>query len=82
MTATTFSVQAAESSAPKPEKLAFSVDEFCEVASVGRSFVYEEIRAGRLIAQKAGSRTLITRENAKTYMANLPVVDAAVDSAA
>ena len=70
--------QVTSAPAPKSEKFAYSVDGFCEVASVRRSFAYQEIRAGRLIAQKAGSRTLITVENAKKYLANLPVVTAAV----
>ena len=55
--------------APRPN----SVDAFCKEEGFGRSFVYEEIRAGRLIAKKAGGKTLILPEERKRYFASLPV---------
>ena len=85
MTTPTTSTQAADTSAPKSEKFAFSIDELCKpdgATPFGRSFIYEEIRAGHLIAQKAGGRTIVTAENLKKYLANLPVVNAASDATA
>jgi hypothetical protein len=56
---------------------AFSVDGFCTWAGIGRSAAYEEIKSGRLVAKKRGTRTLIPRENAETWLANLPSTNAA-----
>ncbi len=39
-------------------KLAYSIAELTEISGVGRSFLYEEIKAGRLIVTKAGRRSL------------------------
>jgi hypothetical protein len=38
------------------------INDFCRRNSVGRSFAYEQIRAGKLAAVKAGKKTLITYE--------------------
>jgi excisionase family DNA binding protein len=52
--------------------LAYSIDDFAEATGVGRSKLYQEIRAGRLHAKKLGSRTLITAEAADEWFAQLP----------
>ena len=74
--------QVGNTSAPNSEKLAYSIAEFSEATGLGRSFLYVEIREGRLLAQKAGARTLITSDNGKAFLANLPGVDVAPDAAA
>jgi hypothetical protein len=51
---------------------ALSVVEFARLHSIGRSTVYEEISAGRLIARKFRSRTLVTIEDARAWRASLP----------
>lgn len=51
---------------------AYSIQEFCRFFSVGRSSIYEEIRAGRLRIRKAGTRTLIAREDALAWLNALP----------
>ena len=56
-----------------PEKLAYSILEFCEVAGLKRSTVYEEIKDGRLIARKARGRTIILPTDARNYLLNLPI---------
>ncbi len=55
-----------------PEALAHSVNEAAKIARVGRSFLYEEIRAGRLIARKAKGRTLILHPDLVDYLSHLP----------
>ncbi len=55
-----------------PEALAYSVGDAAEVAGVGRSFFYNEIRAGRLIARKAKGRTLILHPDLVDYLSRLP----------
>ena len=49
-----------------------TVAEFCSTYNVGRTFLYEEVRAGRLTACKAGSKTLIMRVDAEQWAASLP----------
>ncbi len=57
-----------------PERLAYSIDEFCECTCIGRSTVYEEIKAGRLIARKARGRTVILPTDGKNYLRSLPTI--------
>ncbi|TWG35789.1 excisionase family DNA binding protein [Acidovorax delafieldii] len=49
-----------------------TVNEFCKWASIGRTKLYAEMNAGRLMAKKFGSRTLIPRTEAKKWMEQLP----------
>ena len=60
-----------------PESLALSVDEACAVAGVGRTFLYGEIDAGRLIARKARRRTIILRGELESWLSALPPMKAA-----
>jgi hypothetical protein len=55
-------------------KLAYSITELTQMAAVGRSFLYDEIKAGRLIVRKAGRRSLILAEDASAWLASLPKV--------
>jgi excisionase family DNA binding protein len=55
-----------------PDVLAHSIPEAAKIAGVGRSFLYEEIRAGRLIARKARGRTLILHRDLVDYLSDLP----------
>ena len=50
-------------------KLAYGINEAMEATSIGRSFIYEEIKAGRLKTFKVGTRTLITAENLSAWLA-------------
>ena len=54
-----------------PEKLAYSIKEFCNATSIGRTKVYELISEGRLISVKLGSKTLITADEAQRFMRGL-----------
>jgi hypothetical protein len=40
-------------------KLAYSIAELSEMAGVGRSFLYEEVKAGHLVVTKAGRRSIV-----------------------
>ena len=59
---------------PKPAagQQAYSVEKFGDAFSIGRSTIYEEIRAGRLKVRKAGARTLISHEDAMAWPNALP----------
>lgn len=47
---------------------AYDIKSFCKAFNVSRSFVYAEIKAGRLKVVKVGRRTLIPRENASAWL--------------
>jgi len=51
---------------------AFSVDDFCLWAGVGRTAAYAEMSAGKLEARKLGRRTIILRSEAERWLAALP----------
>ena len=51
---------------------AFSISEFCQRYSVGRTVAYAEIAAGRLQALKLGRRTLISLDGAEEWLRALP----------
>jgi hypothetical protein len=51
---------------------AFTVKEFCERYGIGHTALYEELKAGRLVAKKRGARTLIPRTNAREWFNALP----------
>lgn len=51
---------------------AMSVMQFCAWASIGRTAAYGEIKAGRLRAKKCGARTIITFDDARRWLTDLP----------
>jgi hypothetical protein len=51
---------------------AHSLSDFCERYGVGRTKAYDEIKAGRLKARKNGRSTIISDDDAKAWLANLP----------
>ena len=57
---------------PSPHRFAFAISEVVEIVGVGRSFIYEEIKAGRLIVRKAGRRSLVFDADLKAWLASLP----------
>jgi hypothetical protein len=48
------------------------LNDFCRRNRVGRSFVYEQIRDGKLIAVKVGARTYVTYEAEVAWRNALP----------
>jgi len=53
-----------------------SVERFAAKHAISRAQTYLEIAAGRLIARKVGSRTIITREDAARWRRALPKMSA------
>jgi excisionase family DNA binding protein len=51
---------------------ALTISEVCSACGLGRSKVYEAIADGSLKARKAGRRTLVLRDDMKTFLAALP----------
>ena len=52
-----------------PNRLAYSIAGAVQVTSVGRSKLYEEIKAGRLKTFKVGTRTLIAASDLTEWLA-------------
>jgi excisionase family DNA binding protein len=53
------------------EPLVLSIDEAAKALSIGKTKLYAELAAGRIVGTKLGKRTLIKRENLNEYIANL-----------
>lgn len=53
-------------------KLAYSIAELPAIISVGRSHLYEEIRAGRLRTVKVGRRTLVLADDLQAWLRAKP----------
>jgi len=54
------------------EPFAYSVDEAAKNTDLGRSKLFEEIKAGNLRAKKVGRRTIVLAEDLRKYLRNLP----------
>jgi excisionase family DNA binding protein len=61
-----------DSTAPLVETAAMSVEETARFLGLGQSSIWREIREQRLAARKCGRRTLILREDALSYLRDLP----------
>jgi hypothetical protein len=55
-------------------KLALSIPDLIEGSGLGRTFIYEEINAGRLIVRKAGRRTIVLDADARAWLASFPTL--------
>jgi excisionase family DNA binding protein len=49
-------------------RLAYGINQAVEATSIGRSLLYEEIRAGNLKTFKIGTRTLIAAEDLTAWL--------------
>ena len=56
-------------------RLAYTVDEACEIACAGRTSIYEAINTGVLKARKRGRKTLILRSDLEQWIESLPMID-------
>jgi excisionase family DNA binding protein len=53
--------------------IAYRIDDLVRVSGIGRTKIYEALKAGQLRAHKSGKRTLIPAESARDFIARLPV---------
>jgi excisionase family DNA binding protein len=58
--------------------LTYSVADAAKASGIGRTVLYEEIKAGRLQARKLGRRTLILAEDLQRWLAALPTMTSGV----
>ena len=63
------------------DDLAFTIDEAARIAKTGRTKLYEEIGAGRLVVARIGRKTLIPAHRLREWLAaaeQLPTIDHAL----
>ena len=53
-------------------RAAYTIGEVCAVSSLGRTTIYGAIKAGLLVARKAGRRTVVTHTDLKKFLDDLP----------
>lgn len=56
------------------EQRAFTIRDVIRHTTLCRDLVYKAIRENRLVARKAGKRTLITAEDLNSFLQSLPRV--------
>lgn len=56
-------------------KTAFRINELAEIGPFGRSFIFDRIRDGSLVAKKAGRTTVILASDWEKFLAELPQID-------
>ena len=54
------------------KKVCYSLEEACQILSIGRSTLYAEVNAGRLQAKMVGRRKVFTRDALERWAAELP----------
>jgi excisionase family DNA binding protein len=54
---------------------AMTIAEFCWLNSCGRTKFYQELNAGRITAKKLGTKTLIERSVAESWLRSLPAIE-------
>jgi excisionase family DNA binding protein len=59
------------------QRMGWSITDAARTANVGRSTVYEEIKAGRLVARKMGRRTIILDRDLQAWLSTLPTLKTA-----
>lgn len=52
----------------QPDKLAYRIDEAASAVGLGRTSIYDEIKAGRLKAVKVAGRRLILKADLEAYL--------------
>jgi len=58
-------------------QLGYTIAEAVKATGIGRTTIYADLKAGRLAARKRGKRTIILAEDLKSYLASLPLKQAA-----
>lgn len=59
------------------KKIAYSIVDVTDLTGLGRSFIYEAIKAGNLSIRKAGRRTLIFEADLNAWLASMPATPSA-----
>lgn len=63
-----------------PEIKAYDISTFCQLYSIGKTRLYQEIKAGRLQVKKIGRRTIIPAAAAEFWIEHLDGASAVMQS--
>ncbi len=58
-------------------KVAYTIPEACATTGLSRSLLYIALKKGKLVARKAGARTIIESVELRRYIATLPTMPVA-----
>ncbi|MFF9553160.1 helix-turn-helix domain-containing protein [Methylobacterium fujisawaense] len=58
--------------APHVEAEALTIEEACAASGLGTTYLYKAMAKGELRARKAGRRTIIMRDDLRSFLAALP----------
>lgn len=53
---------------------AYTIEELMQVAALGRTYIYEAIQSGDLVARKAGRRTIVLHADYEAFLSKLPAI--------
>jgi hypothetical protein len=53
-------------------KIALSISQVAALSGLGRTLIFQEIKAGRLIARKCGRRTIVLSADLQLWLEALP----------
>lgn len=53
------------------DRVADTVDEYCDAVRIGRTLFYKEVKAKRIKILKAGRKTLVPRSERQAYLERL-----------
>jgi hypothetical protein len=54
-------------------KLALSIPEVVQASGIGRTLVFSEMKAGRLVARKCGRRTVVLVDDLQNWLRAMPM---------
>jgi excisionase family DNA binding protein len=57
---------------PDSPRLVHSIADVAKIVGLGRTFIYQQIKEGRLRVRKAGRRTVVFDTDVKAWLAALP----------
>jgi excisionase family DNA binding protein len=57
---------------PSRTRLVYSIADVTKLVGLGRTFVYHEIKEGRLPVRKAGRRTLVLEGDLQAWLSAMP----------
>lgn len=51
-----------------PTRIAYTIDELCQVVGISRAMIYKEIKAQRLRVRKVGKRTVVPVDEVRAWL--------------
>ncbi len=55
-----------------PPALSYTIAALCQASGIGRTKIYDDLKAGRLHAKKHGKRTIVLESEARRWLESLP----------